>query len=96
MSLDPTAEVRLFDKVFNGDHGDYAFTMSNVAISGLDLPFEYDTTTHEWVLKQTASHAGSKTWEARDASHFGVVLKMIALRLGLKATFEEIGEDDED
>lgn len=96
MSPDREKEVRLFDKVFNGDDGDYAFTASHIAISGVGLPFGYDTETHEWWMKQTASHSGAKTWEVRDSSHIGVVLKMIALRLGLKATFEEIEENDED
>jgi hypothetical protein len=90
-------EYRIFSSRADDTTG-YLFVMPSCAISGEDLPLIYDPETKEWVVRQTWKNNVRTVadWEARDRSHLAVVLKLIALRLGYKATFEEIEENEDD
>lgn len=65
-------------RIFDGRGGNYAFAMSNVALSseGVEQTFE----NGKWVLTQ---RDGVSMWTARSATHEGAVLLLIAARLGL-------------
>jgi hypothetical protein len=78
-----------FERVFNGDGGDYTFTMSGVAISGMDVEQRFEK--GQWVLTQRQD---SREWTARSASHVGAVLLLIAARWGLSidGDFKEVTE----
>lgn len=66
-----------FRVVFDGDGGDYDFTMSHVAIGGRGVEVTLDR--GEWVLTQ---RIGEATWTARNEDKTAAVLLLIAARMG--------------
>lgn len=67
-----------WEKTFNGDGGDYAFTMSRISIGGEDV--EAHIEQGEWVLTQRMDNGG--TWTARSEDKVSAVLLLIAGRSG--------------
>jgi hypothetical protein len=80
-----------FNEVFDGDGGDYTFTMSHVAISGRDVDVKLER--GEWVLTQ---HEGGLTWTARQESKMAAVLLLIAARLGMVGELRDADEPADD
>jgi hypothetical protein len=79
-----------FEEVFNGQGGDYNFTMSHVAISGRDVECELARDgTGEWVLTQREH---GREWTARHESKMAAVLLLIAARLGLEGELHPMDE----
>lgn len=72
----------------------YRFVMPSVAISGDDLPLDYDLERHQYHVIQDESRDGEPgpRWEVWADSHPTVVLALIAARCGYTATFEPIPE----
>lgn len=80
-----------FERVFNGDGGDYTFNMSHIAISGRNVECELPRDgTGQWVLTQ---RDGARVWTARHESKPAAVLLLIAARLGLTGELRDIEEE---
>lgn len=67
-----------WERVFNGDGGDYVFTMSHIGIQGRDVECRIEK--GEWVLTQHMDGGG--TWTARSEDKVSAVLLLIAGRSG--------------
>lgn len=76
-----------FMEVFDGDGGDYQFTMSHVAISGRDVEVRLER--GEWVLTQRER---GLEWTARHNSKMAAVLLLIAARLGMTGELRDVDE----
>lgn len=70
----------------------YEFTMPGIAISGLDLPVEFRD--DRWYVTQDDDSTPGGPITASAESLTMAVLALIAARMGYRATFEPI-EDDE-
>lgn len=67
-----------WQRTFNGDGGDYTFTMSHISIEGSDVECRIEK--GEWVLTQRMNNGG--TWTARSEDKTSAVLLLIAGRSG--------------
>lgn len=86
-----------FERCFNGEDGDYTFTMSHISLQGRDVECRIEK--GQWVLTQR--HDNGRVWTARSESKLGAVLLLIAIRGGLAGVFGECsyafeGKPDDD
>lgn len=78
-----------FDRVFEGDGGDYRFVMSGVALSGRDVQMELQD--GKWVLTQAEPHA---TYIVEHEDRTCAVLLMLAARWGYTGTLYPIKDPE--
>jgi hypothetical protein len=80
-----------FNEVFDGDGGDYTFTMSHVALSGVGVEVQLDR--GEWVLTQRND---GMEWTARHHDRVAATLLLIAARMGMVGELRQVDEPDHD
>lgn len=76
-----------FNDVFDGEGGDYTFTMSHVALSGVDVELKLDH--GYWVLTQRSD---GMEWTARHQDKVAAVLLLIAARMGMVGDLRDADE----